>query len=165
MPRKRVSSPMDETTSQADDEPNTHSTTGGSALIDPSEWNLEDSQEPYALKDGTEALLRIVEVRKQTRNDGSDNEYYVVRYEVPGEAYSKDITDFLDAPSHNLGAKRLNDARRKMLNFAACFGIDMSRPFNPTEDWVGAEGWCILSLRKSDQYGEQNRVSKYLRAR
>ena len=134
------------------------------STIDPSEWNLEDSQEPYALKDGTEALLRVIEVRKLTRDDG-DTEYYVVRLEVPTEPFSKEITDFLDIPSRGLNAKRLNAARQKMLNFSQSFGFDMSRPFDPSEDWVGLEGWCILSLAKSDLYGEQNRISKYLRAR
>ena len=134
------------------------------SMIDPTEWYLEDSREPYALKDGTEALLRVIEVRKMTRPE-NDTEYYVVRFEVPSEAYSKDITDFLDAPSSKLDAKRLNVARQKMLHFSEAFSVDMSRPFDPTEDWVGLEGWCILSLTKSDQYGEQNRISKYVRAR
>ena len=43
--------------------------------------------------------------------------------------------------------------------------IDRSRPSDPTEDWVGCEGWYILSLRSSEQYGEQNRISKFVRAR
>lgn len=133
------------------------------SMIDPSEWNLEDSREPYALKDGTEALLRVLEVRKSTRPE-TDTEYYTVRFEVPSEPYSKDIADFIDLPSSRLDAKRLNAARQKMLNFTQCFGIDLSRPFDPTEDWVGCQGWCILSLSKSDQYGEQNRISKYLKA-
>ena len=134
------------------------------SMIDPTEWEVENSQEAYALKDSTEAMLRVIEVRKQTRPE-TDIEYYVVRFEVPSEAYSKDITDFFDVPSRKLDAKRLNAARQKMLHFSEAFGIALSRPFDPTEDWVGLEGWAILSLTKTDQYGEQNRVSKYVRAR
>ena len=134
------------------------------SMIDPNEWELNNSQESYALKDGAEVILRIIEVRKNTRPENG-SEYYTIRLEVPSEAFSKDITEWLDVPSRSLDAKRLNAARQKMLHFSEGFGIDMSRPFDPIEDWVGLEGWCILSLTKSDQYGEQNRISKYVRAR
>ena len=133
-------------------------------MIDPNEWNVEDSHEPYALKDGAEVMLRVIEVRKATHDENA-TEYYTVRFEVPSEAYSKDITDFFDIPSSGLSAKRLNAARQKMLHFRDAFSIDMSRPFDPIDDWVGLEGWAILSLTKSAQYGEQNRISKYVRAR
>lgn len=132
-------------------------------MIDPTEWNVDDSQEAYALKAGTEARLRIIEVRKQTRDD--ETEYYVVRMEVPSEPYSKEITDFLDIPSRGLDAKRLNDARQKMKIFTEAFGLDLSRPFDPMEDWVGCEGWAILTLRNREGYGEENRVGKYVRPR
>jgi len=134
------------------------------SMIDPTEWNLDDSQEPYALKDGAEVILRIIEVRKQERQD-TGSEFYVVRFEVPDDPYSKDIVEFFDVPSSKLDAKRLNAARQKMQKFAQAFGLDMTRPVNPAEDWVGAEGWCILSLSKSAQYGEQNRISTFVRSR
>lgn len=130
------------------------------SMIDPTEWQLEDSQEPYALKDGTEIILRVIEVRLDKRADNST--YYTVRFEVPNEPYSKDITDWLNLPSRELDAKRLNVARQKMLHFMQCFNIDVSRPSDPLEDWVGQEGWCILSLSSSNQYGEQNRISKFI---
>jgi hypothetical protein len=133
-------------------------------MIDPTEWELDNSQEPYAMKDGTETLLRVIEVRKATRPE-TGTDYYIIRFEIPAEAYSKEVSAFLDVPARSLDAKRLNDARQRMLHFTECFGIDLSRPMDPTEDWVGCEGWCILSLTKSDQYGEQNRISKYIKPR
>ena len=134
------------------------------SMIDPTEWDLEDSQEPYALKDGAEAQLRIIEVRRGTRLD-TEVEYYTVRMEVVGEPFSKEITDWLDVPSRQLDAKRLNAARQKMQRFMACFAIDASRPFDPTADWFGCEGWAILGLSKSELYGEQNRISRYIQPR
>ena len=134
------------------------------SMIDPTEWELEDSHEPFALKDGAEALLRIIEVAKGIRHE-TNTEYYTVRLEVPAEPFSKDITDWLDVPSRNMDPKRLNAARQKMMHFMECFKIDRTEPSDPTEDWVGFEGWCILSLRSSEQYGEQNRISKFVRAR
>ncbi len=134
------------------------------SMIDPSEWELEDSHEPVTLKDGAEALLRIIEITKSTRPE-TGTEYYTVRLEIPSEPFSKDVTDWFDIPARSMDAKRLNTAKQKMLHFMECFNIDRSRPSDPTEDWIGYEGWCILSLRTSEQYGDQNRISKFVRAR
>ena len=134
------------------------------SMIDPTEWELDDSHEPTTLKDGTEAQLRIIEVTRGT-SKFTNSTQYTVRFEVPGEPFSKDIADWFDEPTRGMDPKRLNDARQKMKNFMDCFGIDRTRPSDPTEDWVGAEGWCILSLRVSEQYGDQNRISKFVRAR
>lgn len=138
--------------------------TNSMSMIDPNEWNLEDSHEPIALKDGAEVVLRIIEVARAERPKTSTT-YYTVHFDVPSEPFSKDITDWFDEPSRGMDAKRLNAARQKMLHFMECFGIDRSQPSDPTEDWVGCEGWCILLLRSSEQYGEHNRISKFVRAR
>ena len=130
------------------------------SMIDPNEWSLDDSQEPYALKDGSEAALRIIDVRFDTRDDNSS--YYTIRMEVPSEPFSKEITDWLNVPNRELDAKRLNVARRRMLHFMQCFSIDTTQLSDPLEDWPGQEGWAILNLSKSDQYGEQNRITKYI---
>lgn len=128
--------------------------------FDPSAWNLDDAQEPYALKDGTEARLRILEVTHHERDDKT--EYLNVRLEVPDEPYSKEIAHFLNIPTPGLDAKRSNQARSDMDKFLHCFNIDRTRPFNPSEDWVGEEGWAILGIRRTDAYGEQNKINKFI---
>lgn len=133
------------------------------SMIDPTQWSLEDSQEPYALKDGSEVMLRIVDVRLDKRAD--ETEYYTVRFEVVDEPYSKEITDWFNVPARSLDPKRLNAARRKMLHLMESFGIDTMNLTDPVEDWPGYEGWCILSLSKSEQYGEQNRIAQFIRPR
>jgi hypothetical protein len=40
--------------------------------------------------------------------------------------------------------------------------IDYSRPFDWEDDLVGLEGWIILGVKKSDEYGDQNTVKKYV---
>ena len=134
------------------------------SMIDPTEWELDDSHEPTTLKDGAEVVLRIIEVTRGTSKFTNATQY-TVRFEVPTEPFSKDITEWFDEPTRGMDAKRLNEARQKMKNFMDCFGIDRTRPSDPTEDWVGCEGWCILSLRANEQYGDQNRISKFVRAR
>lgn len=132
------------------------------AMFNPSEWSLDDSQEPYALPDGTEARLRILSVEKPVeREDGSS--YMTARMEVVDHPYSKEVSAFLEIPNARvLDAKRLNNARHRMKEFMACFGLDGTRMFDPTEDWPLREGWVILSMRTSPEYGDQNRIAKYL---
>jgi len=50
----------------------------------------------------------------------------------------------------------------KFKSFATAFGIDYSRPFSWTDDLPGKEGWLIVGVRKSDEYGDQNSVKKYI---
>ena len=134
------------------------------SMIDPTEWELDDSHEPITLKDGTEALLRVIEVTRGV-SKLSGVVQYIVRFDVPSEPFSRDITDWFDEPTRGMEPKRLNDAKQKMKHFMDCFGIDRIRPSDPNEDWVGCEGWCILSLRSSEQYGDQNRIAKFVQAR
>ncbi|MFH1547215.1 MAG: hypothetical protein ABIC57_01895, partial [bacterium] len=46
--------------------------------------------------------------------------------------------------------------------FAECFGIDYSRPFSWEDDLNGLEGWVILGLKKSEEYGDQNIIKKFV---
>jgi hypothetical protein len=129
-------------------------------MFDPSEWQLDDSQEPYAMPDGHEAKLRIVEVTKGTDKNGE--QYFQPRLEIVGEPYSKDFTHFLHVPSRKMSDKKINQVRNAMKTFCECFDIDISRPFDPSDDWPGHEGWAILGVRDSEQYGEQNFIRKLI---
>lgn len=130
------------------------------AMIDPSEYGLDDSQEPYAVKPG-EYKVRIISVGKGT--DKNDLEYLQPRLEVDGEPYSKDFTHFLHIPNkEEMGEKQLNRVRFAYSSFCKCFSIDTTRPFDPQDDWAGCEGWAILGISESDEYGEQNFIKKLL---
>jgi len=136
------------------------------ALIDYSdmEQEINDAQEPTVLPKGTEVKVRIIQVRQGT-SEKNGNDYLMPLYEVLGDGMEmvKEVSDFLWVlDKENLGAKEYARALDQFKKFAKCFGIDLSRPFDPEEDLVGLEGWIIVGLRKSDEYGEQNNVSKYI---
>jgi len=134
------------------------------SMIDPSEFDLENVEEPKALPDGTEAKLRIVSVRKA--QDKNDLTYFQPMLEVPDEPLSKDFTHFLHLPNKSeMSTKRYNQARFNLKVFMECFEQDPSRGFDPLEDWPGAEGWAILGVKESDEYGQQNYVKKFIKTR
>jgi hypothetical protein len=128
------------------------------------EQEILDAQEPTVLPKGTEVKVRIIQVRQGT-SEKSGNDYLMPLYEVLGDGMEmvKEVSDFLWVlDKENLSAKDYARALDQFKKFAKCFGIDLSRPFDPEEDLVGLEGWIIVGLRKSDEYGEQNNVSKYI---
>ena len=136
------------------------------SLIDYSDMEQEilDAQEPTVLPKGTEVKVRIIQVRQGT-SEKSGNDYLMPLYEVLGDGMEmvKEVSDFLWVlDKEALSAKEYARALDQFKKFAKCFGIDLSRPFDPEEDLVGLEGWIIVGLRKSDEYGEQNNVSKYI---
>jgi hypothetical protein len=127
-------------------------------MIDPTDYNLNDSHEPTAAKPGEEYRLVITDVR-----DGQDKNgysYVMPRLEIVGEPYSKDFTHFLHLPSAGMNEKQLNKVKWNLKAFTTCFSIDLSRPQDPKEDWVGQEGFAILGTSDNEEYGEQNFIKK-----
>ena len=130
-------------------------------MIDPEEYGLDEGQEPTAVKGGEEYKLIITGVNEGTDKNGLD--YLMPSLEVVGEPYSKDFTYFLHVPDKDkMGAKKLNQARYNYSTFCKTFEIDLSRPFDPKDDWPGKEGWAILGAKESEEFGEQNFVKKLL---
>lgn len=127
--------------------------------IDFDEYELDGSQEPYAVKGGEEYKLLIVEVKEGVDKNGLD--FIQPRLEIAGEPFAKDFTHFLHLPNkEKMSEKQLNRVRYNLKSFCQCFEIDTSRPSSPVDDWPGSEGFAILGLRTDDQYGEQNYISK-----
>ena len=56
------------------------------------------------------------------------------------------------------GARALSDFQV----FASGIELDYSRPFSWEDDLVGMETWMILGVKKDDEYGDKNTVSKYV---
>lgn len=127
--------------------------------IDLGDYELDDSQEPYAVKPGEEHKLIIVDVKEGEDKNGF--EYVQPRIEIEGEPFAKDFTHFLHLPDkENMSEKQLNRVRYNLKVFCECFGIDMTRPTTPKDDWPGCEGFGILGVTTSEQFGEQNFISK-----
>jgi hypothetical protein len=130
-------------------------------MIDMSGEDFDNTQEPYAVKAGEEYKLVIVDVKEGKDKNGLD--YLQPRLEVVGEPFAKDFTHFMHLPNKaEMSDKQLNRVRWNMKSFAECFGIDLGRPQDPKEDWVGMEGFAILGISKSEEYGEQNFVKKLI---
>ena len=127
-------------------------------MIDPTDMDLDGSQEPITVKPGEEYKLIIVSVTDGVDKNGFD--YVMPRLEIVGEPFAKDFTHFLHLPSKEMTEKKLNQVKWALKSFTDCFEIDMSIPHDPKEEWVGHEGYGILGANESDDYGEQNFIKK-----
>jgi hypothetical protein len=123
------------------------------------DMNFDDVVEPRAVEPDKEYKLRIIEVREGTDKNG--NGYALPRLEVLDEVGAKDFTYFLGFPHDGMDAKQLNSSKYKIKSFCDAFNLDPNAPF---EDWVGAEGWAILGLNETDEWGEQNFIRRFVKS-
>ena len=127
------------------------------------EQEINDAPEPKTLPRGTEVKARIIAVRDGI-SDKNGARWYQPVFDVPDDPMVIEFTDFFWdlADRSKLDPKSAQRALYKFKQFAQAFGLDYSRPFSWEDDLVGLEGWVIVGVRKSDDYGEQNTVSKYI---
>lgn len=130
------------------------------------EKEINDAPEPKTLPRGSEVRARIIGVREGI-SDKNGAQWYMPTFDVPDDPMVIEFNDFFWdlADRDKLDPKASQRALYKFQKFAQAFGLDYSRPFSWTDDLDGLEGWVILGVRKSDEYGEQNTVSKYVAGR
>jgi hypothetical protein len=126
------------------------------------EKEIADAPEPKVLPRGTEVKARIINVRDGV-SDKNDTQWYQPVFDIPDQPMVMEFNDFFWdlADRDKLDPKQAARALNKFKNFATAFKVDYSRPFD-WADLIGHEGWVILGVRKSDEYGDQNTVSKYV---
>ena len=96
-------------------------------------------------------------------SDKNDCTWYQPVFDVPNDPMVMEFNDFMwELNKEKLTPKQFQRELYKFKNFASAFGIDYSRPFSWEDDLPGKEGWVILGVKKSDEYGDQNSVSKYV---
>lgn len=130
------------------------------------EKEIADAPEPKTLPRGSEVKARIIGMREGI-SDKNDAQWYMPTYDVPSDPMVMEFNDFFWdlADKDKLDAKAAARSFRKFKVFAESFGLDYSRPFSWEDDLIGLEGWVILGVKKSDEFGEQNSVSKYVAGR
>ncbi len=127
------------------------------------EQEISEAPDPTTLPRGSEVKARIIGMREGV-SDKNDAQWYMPVFDIPDQPLVVDFNDFfwdlLDRDK--LEPKVMARALAKFKKFATAFGIDYSRPFSWEDDLIGLEGWVILGVKKDDEYGDQNSVSKYV---
>ena len=127
------------------------------------EKEIATAQEMTILPRGSEVLARIIAVREGI-SDKNNAQWYQPVFDVPDQPLAPEFNDFFwdladrDKLNEKQAARALSDFRI----FAEAFGLDYSKPFSWEDDLVGLEGWCILGVKKDEEYGDKNTISKYV---
>lgn len=127
------------------------------------ESEISNAPDPEILKRGEEVKARIISV-KSGISEKNNAGYFMPNFDVPDRPTVKSFnTFFWDlADKSKLTPKQIAQTLAAFKNFAACFGIDYSRPFSWEDDLPGKTGWIIAGVQKDDQYGDKNTISKYV---
>ena len=127
------------------------------------EQQIKDAPEPKVLPAGSEVKARIINVRSGI-SDKNDARWYSPVFDVPDDPMVVEFNAFFWelADRDKLTPKETQRGIYQFGRFAECFGIDYSRPFSWEDDLNGLEGWVILGLKKSEEYGDQNIIKKFV---
>lgn len=133
---------------------------GQMPIINFSEYGLDHVPELKVLPAGSEVKLRILEV--QVNPDRNGNEQLVVRLDVSDEPLVKEIYWRCHFPNGKAYSEKRNILLARFLKeFCDAFKLDKGNADHDTSDWLGKEGWAILSVRTDPKYGDQNEIGRW----
>ena len=126
------------------------------------ENEIGSAEEPKVLPAGTEVKVRIIGVRSGT-SEKNDCVWHSPIFDVPDDPMVMEFSAFLwELDEEKLDPKSYVKSLYQFKQFATCFGFNFSRPFSWEDDLIGLQGWVILGLKKSEEYGDQNTIKKYI---
>jgi hypothetical protein len=122
--------------------------------------DTSDAIEPQAVEEG-EYKIRITGFRKDSdgnivRTSDSGFKYFLVVYDIPEVAASKNFSQIFSVPTDSMEPKQLNGAKWALESFKRCFGVSEIN----FDAMIGREGYALLGLKDDPEYGEQNVVKK-----
>ena len=129
------------------------------SIIDLSNDNMDDVQEPIAVDGDQEYKLYIVTCKMDTNKN--DMPYILPRLEIIDEPLSREFTKYLPLPHNSMTEKELNKTKLGLKRFFDAFDIDSSAPVD-VEELAGKEGWAILGVESSEEYGDQNYIKRFV---
>ena len=127
------------------------------------EKEIEDAPETKTLPRGSEVKARIIAVYPG-ENESTGVRFYRLVFDIPAQPEVKEFQIFMNEleDREKMEANHRRKALRNFGDFRIAFGLDISRPFSWEDDLINLEGWVILGVKKSDEYGDQNTVSRFV---
>jgi len=121
------------------------------------EINLEDEKERESVQPGEYPLV----VRSFEARENDNGQYLVGRFAIEGNADAKLVTHtfFLPKPDDNEDDRK--DKRLRLKRFTVAVGYDTSEGMN-LDALVGLRCNAILGEKKSEEYGTQNTIKRFL---
>jgi len=127
------------------------------------EKEIQDAPEPTILNRGAEVKARIISINEGI-SDKNDAQWYMPTFDVPAQPLVIEFNDFFWdlKEKEKIGDKQYQRLLTKFRKFATAFSLNYSKPFDWIDDLIGLEGWVILGVKKDEEYGDKNNISKYV---
>jgi hypothetical protein len=88
--------------------------------------------------------------------------YLLVRFDIPDVTNAKDVTHVMMLPDpQKEDAKQVNKRKLQIREMMDACGIDWTGQID-LNALKGAECWAILGVEESEEYGEQNRIRRFV---
>jgi hypothetical protein len=115
--------------------------------------------EPKSVK-ADEYQLRVLDAQVKT-SAKTGGEYLSAKLEIIGEPEAKDINHVMMLPTSNDDIKQKNKRLFAIQSFVKACGQDPANISN-VQDLIGSTCWAILVEEADPEYGNQNRVRKFV---
>lgn len=129
------------------------------SLIDLSTMDLENVSEPTPVPGDEEYELRILEVILKENKNGEP--YIMPRFEVIGHPTAKDFGEYIPLPHSGMDPKKMERSKYRLKLFLTTFNLPLTTSLD-IEDMVGSTGWAILGVESDEQYGDSNKIKRFL---
>lgn len=122
--------------------------------------NVDDVQELEVLNPG-EYQVRIDNAEIRESDNPNFDKYLLLRLVPDEHPNAKSISHVIMLPCSQMDEREVMNRKRDIKNFVEAFNYNASNGIND-EELVGLTGWALLGVENDDEYGEQNRVRRFV---
>ena len=139
-----------------------------SSFLDLTDENMEDVVEPKAVDEG-EYTVKLVDwvsdsagnVIKKNTNDNPFIMPVLEIIECEEALFAKTLSHYLPLTHENMSKKEKNETLWRLREFFEAFGTDYTQRID-FEDMIGKTADALLTVQDDAEYGEQNRVKRFI---
>lgn len=124
--------------------------------------NVSDTFEPKVYEADKEVRLRVTAAKLGSKKDDSSAQRIEVTLADPSDDTVKDIFLYLSVPKPDTDRKKANDMKIRIRDFYIWCGLDPSSMINIDTDLMGCEGWAIVGLDDSAEFGKRNTLKRFV---
>ena len=123
--------------------------------------NLDEVPSQHAVPEGEHKLTLIDCSIEQQKPEKGTGKYIKALFEVAGDPDSKLITHVMMLPGSGDKDRQVKNRLRSIGDFYKAFNIPSSGAVQ-FSSYFGNEGWALLKIEDSADFGDQNRIRRFI---
>lgn len=126
--------------------------------------NLNDTWEPKTHEADKEVIMRVSSAKLGNKKDDLSAQRIEVVLSDPADDTVKDVYIYLTIPRADTDRKKANDMKNRIKDFYIWCGLDPMMPINIERDLEGKQGWVVLGVDDSAEFGTRNTVKRWVKS-